>query len=285
MRNVSNAARRTHDRTGGQVYFPASQDIAGQGSGGRTSRPTNGEWAALLVASGPGPLLGKNSGGATATHGGLLPRVIPSAAPGFEEAAADRGRVCHRQRYCQPGVYRGNWRWPKLPAAQVYGSGGFRCGRRTGHASRGPPGPLGALWVRAAATSVPQARVRVAGAQHRAGFPRARNGAGFDGHHALFFVPLGWLSELPPGLERGVKVILAHRIELDPTEKQKEYFRQACGTARFVWNWALELSIRLRCKHRCLRDQAVLQLLQVRGVPLAEEHSSGRSRPTFRRFR
>src|SRR5438874_7183376 len=90
-------------------------------------------------------------------------------------------------------------------AAQVYGSGGFRCGRRTGHASRGPPGPLGALWVRAAATSVPQARVRVAGAQHRAGFPRARNGAGFDGHHALFFVPLGWLRELPPGLERGVK--------------------------------------------------------------------------------
>jgi putative transposase len=34
-------------------------------------------------------------------------------------------------------------------------------------------------------------------------------------------------------------VILAHRIELDPTEKQKEYFRQACGTARLVWNWAL----------------------------------------------
>ena len=34
-------------------------------------------------------------------------------------------------------------------------------------------------------------------------------------------------------------MILAHRIALDPTEKQKEYFRQACGTARFVWNWAL----------------------------------------------
>src|SRR5437763_14180717 len=32
--NVSNAARRTHDRTGGQVYFPASQDTAGHGSGG-----------------------------------------------------------------------------------------------------------------------------------------------------------------------------------------------------------------------------------------------------------
>src|SRR5213078_1960924 len=95
--NVSNTARRTHDRTGGQVYFPASQDIAGHGSGGRTSRPANCEWAALLVATGPGPLLGKNGGGATATHGVLLPRVIPSAAPGFEEPAADRGRVCHRQ--------------------------------------------------------------------------------------------------------------------------------------------------------------------------------------------
>src|SRR6266480_2083426 len=95
--NVSSAARRTHDRTGGQVYFPASQDIAGHGSGGRSSRPANCEWAALLVATGPGPLLGKNGGGATATHGVLLPRVIPSAAPGFEEPAADRGRVCHRQ--------------------------------------------------------------------------------------------------------------------------------------------------------------------------------------------
>jgi hypothetical protein len=32
---------------------------------------------------------------------------------------------------------------------------------------------------------------------------------------------------------------LAHRIELDPVEKQKEYFAQACGAARFTWNWAL----------------------------------------------
>jgi putative transposase len=34
-------------------------------------------------------------------------------------------------------------------------------------------------------------------------------------------------------------VILAHRIELDPTAKQREYFERAAGTARFVWNWAL----------------------------------------------
>ena len=34
-------------------------------------------------------------------------------------------------------------------------------------------------------------------------------------------------------------VILSHKIELDPTEKQKEYFRKACGVARFAYNWAL----------------------------------------------
>lgn len=32
---------------------------------------------------------------------------------------------------------------------------------------------------------------------------------------------------------------LAHKIRLDPTFKQEEYFRKACGTARFAWNWAL----------------------------------------------
>jgi hypothetical protein len=62
---------------------------------------------------------------------------------------------------------------------------------------------------------------------------------GLDGHQALFLVPVAWLRPRAPSLERGVPVILAHRIALDPTEKQKEYFRQACGTARFVWNWAL----------------------------------------------
>lgn len=34
-------------------------------------------------------------------------------------------------------------------------------------------------------------------------------------------------------------MILAHRVQLDPTFKQAAYFRQACGTARFVWNWGL----------------------------------------------
>jgi len=35
-------------------------------------------------------------------------------------------------------------------------------------------------------------------------------------------------------------MITAHKIALDPTVKQEQYFRRAAGTARFVWNWALE---------------------------------------------
>jgi putative transposase len=32
---------------------------------------------------------------------------------------------------------------------------------------------------------------------------------------------------------------LSHKIELVPTAEQEAYFRKACGTARFTWNWAL----------------------------------------------
>ena len=34
-------------------------------------------------------------------------------------------------------------------------------------------------------------------------------------------------------------ITLTHKIRLDPTYKQKRYFLQACGVARFTWNWAL----------------------------------------------
>jgi putative transposase len=34
-------------------------------------------------------------------------------------------------------------------------------------------------------------------------------------------------------------VILAHKIALDPTQAQAEYFARACGVARFAWNWGL----------------------------------------------
>jgi transposase len=34
-------------------------------------------------------------------------------------------------------------------------------------------------------------------------------------------------------------MLLAHRIRLDPTPVQRDYFARAAGTARRVWNWAL----------------------------------------------
>ena len=34
-------------------------------------------------------------------------------------------------------------------------------------------------------------------------------------------------------------MILAHKIQISPNQTQLEYFRRASGTARFVWNWAL----------------------------------------------
>lgn len=34
--------------------------------------------------------------------------------------------------------------------------------------------------------------------------------------------------------------ILAHKIALDPNQDQASYFRRACGTARFAFNWALD---------------------------------------------
>jgi putative transposase len=34
-------------------------------------------------------------------------------------------------------------------------------------------------------------------------------------------------------------MILAHKIQLDPTKKQEVCFSKACGVARFTWNWAL----------------------------------------------
>ncbi|MBC7531884.1 MAG: helix-turn-helix domain-containing protein [Oligoflexus sp.] len=32
----------------------------------------------------------------------------------------------------------------------------------------------------------------------------------------------------------------AHRIEIDPNNKQKTYFARASGTVRFAYNWALK---------------------------------------------
>jgi putative transposase len=34
-------------------------------------------------------------------------------------------------------------------------------------------------------------------------------------------------------------ITLTHKIRLDPTLRQVDYFRRACGVARFTWNWGL----------------------------------------------
>ena len=34
-------------------------------------------------------------------------------------------------------------------------------------------------------------------------------------------------------------MIRAHKIRLNPTPEQANYFARAAGTSRFVWNWAL----------------------------------------------
>jgi putative transposase len=40
-------------------------------------------------------------------------------------------------------------------------------------------------------------------------------------------------------------MILAHKIRLYPNNKQKTYFKKACGIKRFAYNWALDESKRL----------------------------------------
>ena len=46
-------------------------------------------------------------------------------------------------------------------------------------------------------------------------------------------------------------MILAHKIALDPTRAQAEYFARACGVARFAWNYALA---RWRQEHALWRE-------------------------------
>lgn len=44
---------------------------------------------------------------------------------------------------------------------------------------------------------------------------------------------------MPIHSRRVFAVLIAHRIALDPTDKQRTYFARASGAARFAWNWAL----------------------------------------------
>lgn len=47
-------------------------------------------------------------------------------------------------------------------------------------------------------------------------------------------------------------MIRAHKIRLNPTPEQEQYFRQAAGNARFAWNWALAIINQARAEQTTL---------------------------------
>ena len=96
------------------------------------------------------------------------------------------------------------------------------------------------------------------------------------------------ITQLPQGAEGGFEMILAQRIRLNPTADEESYFRRAAGTARFAWNWALaEWNDRydLGANPDAGEIKHYFNSFKYEAFSLAEEHSSGRSRPTFCRFR
>ena len=58
---------------------------------------------------------------------------------------------------------------------------------------------------------------------------------------------------------------IAHKIELNPNNKQKTYFKKASGVSRFVWNWALAEWRRLyEGNQKCAKEKRV----QISGMSL-----------------
>jgi len=78
-------------------------------------------------------------------------------------------------------------------------------------------------------------------------------------------------------------MILAHRIQMKPTQKQESYFCQACGTARFVLDE--RESICESCGFVEDRDvNAALNLKSLATAGYAESHARGHQvRPSNRR--
>lgn len=78
-------------------------------------------------------------------------------------------------------------------------------------------------------------------------------------------------------------MIVAHRIQLDPTEKQVIYFAKACGTARLVWNFALaewKDQYRLGGKPSALQLSRYFNSFKYEKYPwLAEIHRDAHQRP------
>ncbi len=50
-------------------------------------------------------------------------------------------------------------------------------------------------------------------------------------------------------------MLIAHRIALDPTNRQRSYFARASGTARFAYNWALA---EWQCQYAAHKDDPSL---------------------------
>ncbi|MDB5040562.1 MAG: hypothetical protein JWN27_1288 [Candidatus Eremiobacteraeota bacterium] len=70
-----------------------------------------------------------------------------------------------------------------------------------------------------------------------------------------------------------VSMRLAHRVRLDPTPAQQEYFRRACDVARFAYNWALAPRPRLM-RQRAFADTTVsTRTLRERGATRRRRHA------------
>lgn len=54
-------------------------------------------------------------------------------------------------------------------------------------------------------------------------------------------------------------MLLVHKIELSPNNRQATYFAKACGTSRFAYNWALA---RWRSEYEAGRRTSEINLRQ-----------------------
>jgi len=64
---------------------------------------------------------------------------------------------------------------------------------------------------------------------------------------------------------------VAHKIELKPNNKQTTYFRKACGTSRFAYNWALS---EWEKQHRINRDLPKEERTKISGYSLKKKFNS-----------
>ncbi len=64
---------------------------------------------------------------------------------------------------------------------------------------------------------------------------------------------------------------IAHKIELKPNNKQKTYFKKACGVSRFTWNWALA---RWNRQYEENRKRSREERVKISGMSLKKEFNA-----------